>query len=180
MGIIHKRDLDALRGFGCAALAILLLSAHAAIAQPGSVGGTVGKRSKSVSGSDEAGPASPSRPQSGSDKSRRQEERAPKQDFGRSISGSWTWEASCASGGTWQGGLTLSATPSGSLSGAFGGGHMGSIVGTVSGSRVAFYRAMYKQRWTGTLSGSGGAGLRMSGPVSDPARSGCRFSATRN
>lgn len=182
MDRMHIGRLNLLRGLTSAALAALLMSAYAAPAdaQPGSAGGTVGKQGKSMSGSDEAMPAGPSGQQSGSNKSRRPQESARKQDLGRSVSGSWDWEASCASGGTWQGGLNLSASPSGNLSGAFGKGHMGSIVGSVSGNRVSFYRAMYKQQWTGTLSGSGGTGLRMSGPVSDPARSGCRFSATRN
>lgn len=177
--MMHEGSSSVLRKVMSAALSALLLSAHAAPvdAQPGSTGGKVGKQSKSITGSDESEPAGSSGRPPGANKSRRPQESAPRQDFGRSVSGSWDWEASCASGGTWQGGLTLSATPAGGLSGAFGKGHMGSIVGTVSGNRVSFYRAMYKQQWTGTLSGSGG---RMSGPVSDPARSGCRFSASRN
>lgn len=180
MDIMHKDRRNTLRGLGNAVLTVLLLSVHAAAAQPGSTGGTIGKQNKSVSGSEETGPASGPEQRTRSEKPHRPQERAPKQDLGRSISGSWDWEASCASGGTWQGGLTISSTPSGALSGAFGRGHMGGIVGAVSGNRVSFYRAMYKQHWRATLSGSAGSGLRMSGAVSDPARSGCRFSATRN
>jgi hypothetical protein len=179
---MHVGHLNVLRWFANAALAALLLLAlatAAARAEPGSAGGIVGKPNKSVSGSDENARSSGPEQKPEADRPDRQRDRTPKADLGRSVSGSWDWEASCASGGTWQGGLTLSATSAGSLSGAFGKGHMGGIVGTVSGNQVSFYRAMYKQRWSGTLSGAGAA-LRMSGPVSDPARSGCRFSASKS
>jgi hypothetical protein len=155
------------------------LFSHGANAQAGSVGGTVGKREKSVSG--------------GENTTERRRVRTAVSAAGNrnhsagftaaTISGSWQYESSC-SGSRGQGSLNIVATSATSFTGAYYGS--GKILhGRIAGSRVSFgTHFIIDRNWTGTVSGSGGA-LRMQGSFSGPTpgslggEGNCRFNATR-
>ena len=141
-------------------------------AQSGSMGGSVGKTEKSISGSGESAPDRRPPPRTSS--------MPPKQVTAASLEGNWDWEASCTTG-QWQGGMTLHAVSATAFSGEFNKGHVGSVNGTINGNRLSFIRTwmgIIRQNWSAPVTYAGSS-LRMQGPFTDPIRSGCRFSATK-
>jgi hypothetical protein len=166
------------------AFLMLLAGGSLALGQAGSTGGTIGKTDKSVSGG-EAAPANQTQTKSRSkdqgpiDKG---DQPSSKQNLVTAVIGSWDWEGSCASGGSWQGGIILESASGNNFTGKFEKGHVGSLVGTVNGNSISFDRSVYcvKQHWAALISGSGRTKLRMSGTFSDPSHTGCRFSARKS
>jgi hypothetical protein len=166
-------------------LAILMLLAGGSLAlgQAGSTGGTIGKTDKSVSG--ETAPEKKTQTKSrskGQGPIDKEDQPSSKQNLVTAVIGSWNWEGSCESGGSWQGGIILEPASGNNFTGRFDKGHIGTLVGTVNGNSISFDRSVYwvKQHWTAVISGSGRTKLRMSGTFSDPSHTGCRFSATKS
>jgi hypothetical protein len=168
----------------CFAVLIFLAGGSLALGQAGSTGGTIGKTDKSVSG----GEAAPEKQTQTKSRSKGQgpidkdDQPSSKPNLANAVIGSWDWQASCQSGGSWQGGIILEQASGKNFTGKFDKGHVGSLVGTVNGNSISFDRSVYwvKQHWTAVISGSGRTKLRMSGIFSDPSHTGCRFSATKS
>ncbi len=179
-----------------AALTIHLAATGFALAQGGSVGGSIGKQGKSASGGSEAAPARPSRPARPA-RSERSEPRQkntrtasrgsssaakPERASGQSLSGTWRWSGQCQSGAqSYTGTLTISQSGN-SFTGAHGGTNMwdnGSISnGRISGNRVSFTRsfAQYHDHLNLALSNNGRS---MSGSLSTAHSGQCRMSFSK-
>jgi hypothetical protein len=152
------------------AVFIFFAGSSLAFAQAGSIGGTIGKTDKSVSGEESAAePRTPakSRSRGASDKSSEV-----------SVVGRWRWIAEC-SNGHWLGEFDLAETSRGEISGSFAGTSwydIGTITdGHVSGSGVSFTRksAVFTQYWKGRI-----AAGRIKGTLSQ-GNDNCSWEATK-
>ena len=157
--------------FGFAAL---IASQQIALAQAGSIGGTVGKTDKSISGGVDAGSSNfvlPEKPRASG-------------FTASSISGPWRYQSKCI-GFEEPGTFDIHPTSSTEFDGEYFG--TGKILhGKINGNRVSFVgRYILDRTWTGTISGSGAA-LRMVGSFTGPTPGqfsgdgNCKFTATRN
>lgn len=149
---------------------ILCGNAVCASAQSGSTGGSLGKSGKSVSGT-----VLPKRlpgSASGSDAI----------PATRDITGTWHWEARCATSGVWTGTVTLAGRPE-NLTGSFAqdqpGGDGAFLGGSASGTRITFRRrtGLLVQIWDGEIS-DGGSGSIIVGRASHALET-CSFTARK-
>lgn len=167
-----------------AALAVAPISQASA---QGSLGGSIGKQDKVISGGETAAPSRPaarqsSRPAPSSRQRAEPRERAAPR--GRSLTGVWSWTGHCAKYDSPYVGL-LTINQSGNTFTATHGNtntwDNGTVSGaSISGSRVSFTRTFggYSDYVALTLNGSG---TRMSGVIPNTAHSGrCVMNFTRN
>lgn len=125
------------------AVGIFLVPCFAQV-QPGSIGGSIGKTDKSISGGESAAEPRPST-------KRRIERGASDSSSGVSVAGRWGWIADCTSG-HWQGQFDLTEISRGQFNGSFD--PIGTISnGRVNGTSVTFTRTWVTgtQYWTGQL-----------------------------
>ncbi len=142
--------------------AILLIADRLALAQSGSVGGTVGKTDKSVSGGETAPAKRAVAPNAGS---------------AGSVAGRWRWSADCESG-HWEGGFSLTQSGASEITGGFlhtNLADIGTISGHVSNGSLSFIRnaGVVTQHWVGQLRG----GHHISGSLS--GNENCTWQASR-
>jgi hypothetical protein len=167
----------------------------AALAQAGSVGGTIGKQGKSIAGGRDAAPApqrrAPSQraPQKPREARRAAPAPAPGDGAGRagggggaSLSGAWRWSANCQTGARQYSGILNLQQTGNDFSGTHGRTNIwdtGSISdGRVDGSRVSFTRTWgrFVDHIVLTLSGA-----RMAGVIAHTEHSGrCEMSMVKN
>jgi hypothetical protein len=135
--------------------------------QPGSTGGTIGKRDKSISGSEDAAPPN----ESLSPKSRQTTARPNRQDTSKAaLAGGWNWNASCPNG-NFKGEFEIRSTSASAFSGHFLSDVPGAISnGQLDGKQVTFTRhysnllGTFLQSWTGSLTQSRIAGSLVDQP----------------
>lgn len=158
--------------------ALVLVSTIAvAQVQPGSIGGTIGKQDKSISGEDHSvAPA------------QRSKRSAPTRDddggqTAASLRGHWRIQVNCGShqnmlerSGRWS--FDIKPISGNTFAGGFDQG--GQIVeGKIAGNAVSLAtKDIFSRQWTGTVSGSPGAGMLMHGSVTGPP-DGCTFIASK-
>jgi hypothetical protein len=154
----------------CATVASVTTCASA-WAQAGSIGGTIGKTDKSISGDAGSGQVSPS------DKINR---RAVEPGFAaESLIGRWKWTAHCSA--LWSGDLEISNASGSQFSGQFLSTGTGKLyAGQIRGTQVSFLRdyALGTQHWSGTLSRFGGA-TQIRGSLTQSDSASCGFEATK-
>lgn len=169
-----RGQISRLFGSALIAAAIMPLSVSIAIAQAGSVGGTIGKQNKSVSGGEEA-PAP--RPLPPAPKNSNEGTGSSNEHTKTSLVGSWQWRAQCNDGTNWDAVFVASATGDRTVALNFVGAGGGTGTGIVSGSRVTLLRsfAIFQQTWSATLSSSN----RMAGTVTQAGGGRCTFQASR-
>jgi len=158
------------------AILIFLAGGSLAFGQAGSIGGTIGKTDKSVSGG-EAAPETQTQKKSRSKGQRPIDKGNSDQPSEGSVSGRWRWSADCSVKG-WQGEFDLAETSRGHFNGSFAGTSwqdVGTITnGHINGSSITFTRknALVTQYWTGRL-----AAGRIKGTSS--GNDNCSWEATR-
>ena len=163
----------------------LILGQSIAVAQmqPGSVGGTIGKRDKSISGDEESAPL-PQRSKRSTrtnDKDKKlstNEDRADVQTA-TSLRGHWRVQVNCGAsqnmlerGGKWS--FDIETISGNVFSGGFD--QNGKIVdGKIEGKAISLTtQDIFSRKWTGTVS----AGARMQGSVTGPPEN-CTFTASK-
>jgi len=158
------------------AISIFFAGGLLAYGQAGSIGGTIGKTDKSVSGGEAPSETqTPTKPRS---KGQRPIDRSALDQSSKvSVAGRWRWDADCTIG-HWQGEFDLAESSRGTFNGSFAGtsAHdVGTITeGHINGTNITFTRtsAYATQYWTGRL-----AVGRMKGTSSGNAN--CSWEATR-
>jgi hypothetical protein len=168
-------------------ISLVLVSAIAvAQVQPGSTGGTIGKQNKSISGEDSAPPAQRSKR---SARTRDEDKKLSTNNDGTggqtatSLRGYWRIQVNCGSsqnalerGGKWS--FDIKAISGNTFTGGFDQG--GKIVaGKIAGNAISLTtQDIFSRQWTGTVSGSPKAAMRMRGSVTGPP-GGCTFTASK-
>jgi hypothetical protein len=163
--------------------AAISLAASTQFVQAESVGGTIGKQNKSVSGEEESAPPRRKSVPKATPSPNDEKQRA---HASRSISGLWYWTGQCAKyDKPYTGTITISQSGNG-FSGTHGGTNMwdqGTVSnGRINGNHVSFTRTFgqYTDHLDLTLSGSGSA-LRMTGVIPNTEHSGrCAMRFTKN
>jgi len=149
-----------------------LLSPAGALAQAGSVGGTIGNN-HSVSGGSERPSSQPApQPHNVARPTR------PARVAATSISGVWSWHAKCNDGSLWTGTFTIRTSPGGEFSGTSSGNDNGAgISGNLMGNKLTFTRQYpaHSTVWTAIV-----AGDKMHGSEASRDHGRCPFEAARN
>ena len=169
-----------------AGAAINITAASFALAQGGSIGGTIGKQGKSASGNQQVSPPQPARRESRQGNSRKARGSAsaakPEGRPTRSLSGVWRWTGQCTRFATpYTGTFTVSQSGS-TFSASHGGTNMwdsGTISnGRISGNRVSFNRTFgqYTDHLNLSLSSSGQS---MAGAISTAHSGQCQMRFTK-
>jgi hypothetical protein len=154
--------------------------------QPGSTGGSIGKQNKSVLGEDQ--PAPPEQRSKRSARTRDEDKKISTNDgtggqTATSLRGYWRIQVNCGSsqnalerGGKWS--FDIRAISGNTFAGGFDQG--GKIVeGKIEGKAISLTtQDIFSRQWTGTVSGSPEAGMRMQGSVTGPP-DGCTFTASK-
>jgi hypothetical protein len=175
-------------GIGLLALShFAIVNVSSALAQAGSTGGTIGKQNKSISGEDHS-----ARPAERSKRSVRTHDENKKISTNNdgtggqtatSLRGYWRIQVNCGSsqnmlerGGKWS--FDIKAISGNTFAGGVDQG--GKIVeGKIEGKAVSLTTLdIFSRQWTGTVSGSPEAGMRMQGSVTGPP-DGCTFTASK-
>jgi hypothetical protein len=150
------------------ALAVVA-STYIAFAQAGSTGGTLGNTDKSISGDREAPRGAPST---------RSRETPQRTGTAASISGKWSWEATCTTFGMHHGSFDVSQITGDQFTGSIvnSDGSTSSISGRVSPKSISFNNSFPQEKWNGTL-----ANGHLSGSVSGTILGGytCHWTASR-
>jgi hypothetical protein len=169
-----------MRRRGSVGIVLLTLShlafanASSALAQAGSIGGSIGKQDKSISGGAEA-----DRPRAAplEKKPAANTRETPSGVSKNSLIGRWQWHAQCNNGTTWEAAFVATAADKETVALDFIGALGGTGTGLVTGNRVNLLRAFggTKQTWTATLSGRN----RMNGEITSSEGGHCSFQASR-
>ena len=173
---MRRREFLGILGGAAISLLICSLTDKSLAQTPGSIGGNVGRRDKSISGSEDAPireePAAPTR-----QRLRRENEARASP----SVGGHWSWSCGCASGNSFRGTFNFAQTGS-----EFTGTMMqpdratGNVSnGNVSGGRVSFTVTLTNiiertEHWTGHLTSG-----HMRGTLTTRFDGICQFTADR-
>ena len=161
-----------LRG-AAVSLAICSLADPSLAQTPGSIGGSIGKRDKSISGEKVV----PNRREPARQRERREDETRASP----SVGGHWSWSCDCSSGNSFRGTLNFAQTGSDFTGTMMQPNRATGVVsdGKVSGGRVSFTVTLTNviertEHWTGHLSGG-----HMQGTVTTRFDGICQFTADR-